>query len=501
MKYSVAFLGLILAACTAQADVTLNGLFSDHVVLQRQTTAPVWGAADPGEVVTVTFRDQKQSDTADAKGQWKVELKNLALGEPATLTVAGKNTLTVNDVLVGDVWLCSGQSNMASQLNSVENAEAEMAAAKYPAIRYFRVKGVSAKTPQTKVEGKWMVCSPETAKEFSAVSYFFAREINTDIGVPVGLINASWGGTSATAWTSDKALASDPACAIIVEKWNKTLADYPAAYAKYEVQVAAWQKEAAQAKSAGTPFAKRKPSPPSGEGDRNSPAGLYNGMIAPMTSYALKGILWYQGEQDASKHAGYHTWFPVMINQWRRDFAQGDLPFLYVQLPNHNSEGANSLSWAFMRGVQAEALALPNTGMAVTIDVGDDLNVHPARKQPVGHRLALIAKAKVYAINVPYEGPIFDSATVDGNAMVVRFKRAAEGLTVKGDALREFQLAGADKIFKPAQAVIDGATLRVSSLDVPAPAAVRYAWRNGSSANLYNKDGLPAGPFRSDDWK
>ena len=224
-------------------------------------------------------------------------------------------------------------------------------------------------------------------------------------------------------------------------------------------------------------------------------------MIAPLVPCAMKGILWYQGEQDASKFAGYRSWFPALITQWRRDFGQGDLPFLFVQLPNHNSEGANSLSWAGMRGVQAEALALPNTGMAVTIDVGENENVHPKKKQPVGHRLALIAKAKVYGIKVAFEGPVFAAVVADGGAMIVGFQRGAQGLAGKGGALREFQLAGEDRKWKRADAVIEGETLRVTSAEVPAPVAVRYAWRNGSEANLYNNDDLPAAPFRSDDWK
>jgi sialate O-acetylesterase len=494
-------LSLIAAASPSLADVKLNGLFTDHIVLQRDDTDPVWGTAGPGEQITVTFRDQKLTTTADEHGQWQVELKNLSLGDPATLTVAGKNTLTLNDVLVGDVWLCSGQSNMGFPLNAVENASAETAAADHPDIRHQRVALTTSPTPQDDVKTSgWQVSSPVTAPNFSAVAYLFARDLEHDLHIPIGIVNSSWGGTGVTAWTSLDALKSDPVCAAVLSDWDKQLAKYPEAKAAYDEKLKAWEKQQADAKAAGQPFTVKKPLPPPGPGDRNTPAGLFNGMIHPIMHYAFKGIVWYQGEQDASKNARYRTWFPVMIKQWRHDFGQGDLPFLYVQLPNNNSEGANSTSWAFMRGVQAEALSLPNTGMAVTIDVGEDTNVHPKKKQPVAQRLARIAEAKVYGMNVPYEGPIFDSATVEGNAIVVHFKRGADGLKIKGDKLNEITLAGDDKQFHPADAVIDGDTLRITSTDVPHPVAVRYAWRNGSSANLYNKFDLPAGPFRSDNW-
>jgi sialate O-acetylesterase len=492
----------VFPAAVSRAEVKLNGIFADHMVLQREEADPVWGTADPGEQVTVAFRDQKVSTAADEHGTWRCNLENLALGDPGTLTVRGKNTVAVNDVLVGDVWLCSGQSNMGFELNAAEKAATEIAAANHPQIRMFRMKLVTSPKPETATQpSSWQVCSPETAPHFSAVAYFFARDVQEAIHVPIGIVNSSWGGTGINAWTSTEGLESDPICAAALSDWDKQMAAYPGTYAAYEAKLADWQKRADAAKAAGTLFTIRKPAPPPGPGDRNTPAGLFNGMIHPIMHFAYKGIVWYQGEQDASKYARYRSWFPVMIKQWRHDFGQGDLPFLYVQLPNDNSEGAYSTSWAFMRGVQAEALSLPNTGMAVTIDVGEDANVHPKKKQPVGQRLAWIAEAKVYGMKVPYEGPIFKSATIDGDAMVVHFERGAEGLRMKGDKLNEFTVAGADKQFRPAQAVIDGQTIRVTSPDVPHPVAVRYAWRNGSSANLYNKDGLPAGPFRSDRWQ
>ena len=495
----VAFCALALLT-PSYAEVKPNSLFSDHLVLQRDVALPVWGTAKEGETVKVSFAGQVVSAVAK-DGQWSVRLKPVPASKTGqTLTITGENTVTVNDVLVGDVWLCSGQSNMGFQLNAAENAAEAAAAADLPLLRQFRVKGVSSPTPLKSLDGQWQVSSPVTAPTFSAVAFFFGREMQSVLGVPIGLVNSTWGGTSATAWMSADALASDPSSVLVGERWTKSMADYPAAKAKFDADLAAWKKEQDDAKAAGTPFTKKKPNPPPGRGDRNTPTGLFNGMIAPLIPFPFKGIVWYQGEQDASKWAGYRFWFPALIRQWRRDFGQGDLPFLYVQLPNHNSEGAYSLSWANMRGVQAEALSLPATGMAVTIDVGEDLNVHPKRKEPVGHRLALLAQALVYKKNVICEGPIFGSASAEGSAMVVRFKRGAEGLTMKGDVLHEFQLAGQDHQFKPAQAVIDGQTVRVTAADVPSPIAVRYAWRNGSEANLFNGAGLPASPFRSDDW-
>ena len=493
--------GLLLAWPAAmQAEVKPNSLFSDHTVLQRDIPLPVWGTAKDGEEVRVTFAGQTVSTVA-RDGRWTVRLQPIPASlEGQMLTISGENTVTIRDVLVGDVWLCSGQSNMAFQLNAADNAVAAAAAADLPLIRQFRVKTLSAPAPQSVLEGQWQVCNPGTAPTFSAVAFFFARELQPAAGVSIGLINSTVGGTSATAWMSAAALASDPVCAAVGERWAEAMRQYPAAKAKFDLDLAAWQQAEAQARADGTPFTRKKPGPPPGPGDRNTPTGLFNGMIAPLIPYPLKGILWYQGEQDASKFAGYKVWFPTMIKQWRRDFGQGDLPFLYVQLPNHNSEGANSLSWANMRGVQAEALALPATGMAVTIDVGENENVHPKRKEPVGHRLALLAEALVYGKKVVYQGPVFDNATTQGSAMIVHFKRGADGLMARGGEPRELQLAGEDHQFKTAQGVVEGATLRVTSPEVPVPVAVRYAWRNGSEANLFNGSDLPAAPFRSDDW-
>ena len=393
---SLALLALLTSQAALRGEVKPNALFSDHVVVQRDVTLPVWGTANEGETVRVTFAGQTASTIAK-DGRWQVSLKPVpANTEGQNLTIVGENTVTIHDVLVGEVWLCSGQSNMGFQLNAVENAAGVAAAADLPLIREFHVYQRTVSEPQSALGGRWQVCGPASAPTFSAVAFFFARDLQPAIGVPVGLIHSSWGGTSITAWMSAVALASDPVCAAAGEKWAALMKQYPEAQAKYERDLAAWQQAQTQTQAAGTPFAEKKPNPPPGPGNPNTPCGLFNGMIAPLLPYPLKGIVWYQGEQDASNFASYRVWFPTMIRQWRRDFGRGDLPFLYVQLPNHNSDGANKLSWANMRGVQAEALALPATGMAVTIDVGEDTNVHPKRKEPVGHRLSLLAQALVY---------------------------------------------------------------------------------------------------------
>jgi len=355
--------------------------------------------------------------------------------------------------------------------------------------------------------GSWAVCSPATVGQFTAVGYFFGREISRKLQVPVGLINSSWGGTQIESWMSADTLQSDPAFAVVGQRWRQALADYPEKLAAYKLARPAWDKARAAAAAAGPArlaaflVANPRPNLPVGPGSPDTPSGLYNGMIQPLIPYSIRGAIWYQGESNARRANEYHRLFAAMITSWREKFGQGDFPFFWVQLANYGRpDDPTQETWAYLREAQGQALSLPATGQAVTIDVGDPKDIHPTNKQEVGRRLALIAKALVYGTPVDYSGPVFASATREGRALRVRFRFAGTGLTAGDRPLQSFEIAGADRIFHPASAAIAGDTLRVQAPEVPEPVAVRYAWRNAPDANLYNGAGLPASPFRSDSW-
>jgi sialate O-acetylesterase len=515
MRFSRLFppLLFVFLATVIRADVSLAPLFSDHAVLQRDKPIPIWGRADAGEPITVTFHGQTTRATATSDGHWIVYLDALpASTEPADLVVTGKNTIAVHDVLVGEVWLCSGQSNMEFVVCNppgttfrVANADEEVAAANYPLIRHFKVKLTESDVPAETVGGSWAVCSPGTVSQFTAVGYFFARDIYEKLQVPVGLINSTWGGTPVESWMSPFALDSDPAFAFVRERWQKGLAEYPQAKAAYDAVFPSWQKDFAAAKAAGKDSEFKtlhpQPRPPHGPGDRWTPTGLFNGMVNPLLPYALRGVLWYQGESNAPHPSEYHALFAAMITAWRAHFGQGDLPFYFVQLAGYSYlNHANSTEWALIREGQAQTLALPQTAMAVAIDLGEHDNIHPHNKQEVGRRLALLAETRLYGIPGDDSGPMFASATRESGALRVHFTHADNGLIAHDNPVQSLEVAGADKKFYPAQGRIEGETLLVSSPGVKNPIAVRYAWSNDPEANLFNGAGLPATPFRSDSW-
>lgn len=491
---------LVTLTTTARADVKLASVFADHMVLQRDTVVPVWGWADPGEEVTVTIGGQSKSARADANGRWSVRLDKLAVGEPRTLTVAGKNKLTVQDVLVGEVWLCSGQSNMAMNVKAALDFDREQPTAKWPSLRMFTVERSPAREPQTDCRGSWEVCTPESVARFSATAYFFGREVHERLGVPVGLINSSYGGTDITAWTSLDAQQAVPELKPVLDSWDRAAAtwDPVKARAAYETNLAKWKTTAAKAKADGKtpPRGPEKPIDP--RDDRNHPATLYNGMIAPLVPYALRGTIWYQGEHNArTDEAGYlyRLQLPLLVNDWRNRWGQGDFPFAWVQLPNIVRVGDG---WPMVRESMLESLRLPNSGMAIAIDVGDPNDVHPKNKQAIGHRLALWALGAVYGLSGPTSGPLPDGFEVRGSEVVVRFKHADGGLVAKEGTLKGFVIAAADKTWQQADARIDGNSIVVSSPKVPMPVAVRYAWSDNPDANLCSGVGLPASPFRTD---
>jgi sialate O-acetylesterase len=462
------------------------------MVLQQGMPVRIWGTADPGEAVRVGFQGQNASTTARSDGKWELWLRPLSAAGPLEMSV---NDIVIKDVLVGEVWVGSGQSNMEWILNNTRDKDAEIAAANYPLIRLFHVRKAVADQPAADVEAKWEVCAPGTIPRFSAVEYFFGRHLHQALHVPMGLIESDWGGTPAQSWISKEALAAEPSLKFIGDAWEKTLENYPAAKQRYDQLLETWNQNVAKAKSEG-----RNPPPrpglPQGPGHPNTPAGLYNAMIAPLTPYAIRGAIWYQGESNASEaHAyKYRRLFGGMIQDWRNRWGQGDFPFLFVQLANFKS----NQWWPVLRESQTETLRLRNTGMAVTIDIGESTDIHPKNKQDVGKRLALAALHTAYGKTVAYSGPMFRQATPEGGAMRVYFSHA-DGMQARGGgAVAGFTVAGADGNFVAAEAKIEGDTIVVSSAQVAAPVAVRYAWADDPVSNLVNQAGLPAGPFRSD---
>ena len=501
-------LSVVLALVAAvRADVKLPAIIGSNMVLQADMKAPIWGWADAGEKVTVTLGDQKVEATADKDGKWQVRLAAMKAGTgPLEMTVAGKNALKLTNILVGEVWICSGQSNMEMSVRSSKDAEQEIAAAKYPKIRLFTVTKATADTPQADCKGQWVECAPETVPPFSAVGYFFGRMLHQDLGAPVGLIGSSWGGTPAESWTSRDTLEADADLKAIIARYQQQIDNYSKAKEDWEKvkdkRLADWKAAADKAKAEGKQ-APRKPAPPNDPAKSpNCPASLYNGMIAPLIPLAVRGAIWYQGESNAGRPVEYRKLFPTMITDWRKHWGEGDFPFLFVQLANfmaRKDEPAES-GWAALREAQTMTLSLPKTGMAVIIDIGDADNIHPKNKQDVGKRLALAAEAGTYGKTVVYSGPMYESMKVEGDKVRLKFKHLGGGLVVKGDKLTGFAIAGEDKKFVWADAKIEGDTVVVSAKDVAKPLVVRYAWADNPECNLYNKADLPAVPFRTDDW-
>jgi sialate O-acetylesterase len=484
------------AACTLNGAVKLPALISDHMVLQQGMPVRIWGTADAGEGVRVDFQGQSVSTKAGANGKWTAWLKPLVAAGPLEMTIAASNRLTIKDVLVGEVWLGSGQSNMEFKLQAAVNHDEEIASADYPMIHLFQVKRLVAAQPVDDVVGTWQVCSPASVKGFSAVEYFFGRHLQQNLHVPMGLIESDWGGTPAQSWTSHPAMESDASLKYVLDEWDKTLTNYPAAKQKYDATLEKWNRDVADAKAAGkTP--PNRPAAPAGPGHPNTPAGLYNAMIAPLTPYGIRGVIWYQGESNANSdiHAyNYRRLFGAMIQDWRNQWGEGDFPFYFVQLANYQTNGR----WPVLRESQTETLRLSNTAMAVITDIGESKDIHPKNKQDVGLRLALAARALAYHQPVEYAGPTFHMAVPENGAMRV-YMTHADGMTARGGGdIKGFEIAGADGKYTGAIAKIEGNTLLVSCPQVMDPVAVRYAWADDPVSNLVNQAGLPAGPFRSD---
>jgi sialate O-acetylesterase len=493
--------GFLFAPGSAFAAIRISNAISDHAVLQRERPIQVWGWATPGAHLTAHFHDQAVSANADELGKWSLYLRPEPAGGPYVLSVGGDGPeLRVSDLLVGDVWIASGQSNMEIPLSGfagsavIKDAVKEIAGATNPRLRLLLVQHKSSDFPLSDVSGVWTTCRPETARNFSAVAYFFGREIASREGVPVGLIDSTWGGTPADSWVSMDTLGSN-ASLLPAFASRASFADHQA---DLNATIAAEKRQDDAAKAAGKPA----PSHPWHPYETSwLPAGLYNGMIAPLVPLSIKGFLWYQGETNSSHDRApeYETLFASLIGDWRSHFAQGNLPFLYVQISSFNSPGED---WGLVREEQRRVLRVANTAMAVSLDVGLADNVHPPDKQTVAARLALAARGLVYDESIIYSGPAFREATTellpDGTtAMRVWFDHA-EGLNFKGKAPSGFELAGDDHRFVPAVAQLHGETVLVSAPGLAHPTAVRFGWASVVTESLYNRDGLPASTFDSE---
>jgi sialate O-acetylesterase len=483
---------------TAFAELRLPAIISDNMVLQQRTTITLWGWAAAGENISVTAGWDKTPVTAvtDSSGKWTVQVKTTRAGGPYNILFAGSNTVEVKNVLLGEVWIASGQSNMEFFMNKVNggytgvlNYAEEIQAANYPLIRMIDVPNKVADEPQHDFTGKWKICSPQTADTFSAVAYYFAKAIHTATGYPIGIINATWGGTPAESWTRKEILENDSSFVVILDRYKKQCEEYPAAFEKYKQELDKWKADTSKGKGAA-------PREPVGPRYSKSPYKLYNGMIAPVIPYTIKGAIWYQGEDNAPRAAQYRRLFPAMIENWRNDFNNEAMPFYFVQISPHRSQNPE------IRDAQLYTLrTVPHTGMAVTTDNGDSLNIHPRNKKLVGERLSLWALKNDYGKkDMVASGPLYKSMKTDGNKIRIRFDYA-DGLEAKEGELKEFTIAGEDENFVPAKASIDGNTILVWSDAVQKPVAVRFAWRNVPFPNLYNKASLPASPFRTDNWK
>jgi sialate O-acetylesterase len=503
----IAALAAIVAGSpsTALADVKLPAIFGSHMVLQRDQKDRVWGWAEPGEEVAVEIGGQSKSTKAGADGAWQVQLDPMPAGGPHTMTVRGKNTVRCDDVLIGEVWICSGQSNMQWGVGGSKDADLEIHAANHPNIRLISVPNRGLQEPQKDFEGQWVACRPDTVGGFSAVGYFFGRQLHQTLGVPVGLINDAWGGSACEAWIRRDILAADPKYGPMMQNWADFEKNYPKAKEEYQAKHAAWQKEAEKAKAEHKPEPDEPFNPDSMMYGQFRPGNIYNGVLKPTIGYGIRGVIWYQGETNTGRAYQYRDLFPLMIKSWRDEWGQGDFSFYWVQLADFMDESPTprDSGWAELREAQTMTMdRLPRTGQAVIIDIGEGKDIHPKNKQDVAARLARWALARDYGIGIAHQSPTYKTMQRSGNKVVLTFDHVGGGLgTFDVHEARGFSVAGADRKFVPAQARITGGnTVEVWADGVSEPVAVRYAWADNPVCNLYSSEGLPATPFRTDDW-
>jgi len=502
-KIAIAILAILATANPSFADVKLPNIFSDHMVLQRNQPVPVWGWADAGEEVTVEIAGQSLKTTADDNGKWRVDLASLSVGDPLTLVVEGKNRLERNDILVGEVWVCSGQSNMQWTLGASFDADLHLLTAENSQLRLLTVNIEGTQTPKDDIETTWQLCSPEEAKQFSGVGYFFGLQLQKTLGVPVGLIDNAWGGSACEAWIERDRLDAGEIYAPLMERWKTIEANFESGRSMENYKKALEKRK--QDKKDGKSLGRAPRSPESLMKGNARPANIYNARILPIAPYAIRGAVWYQGESNASRAYQYRDLFPLMIQNWRDDWGQGDFPFYWVQLADFQKESPQpgDDAWAELREAQTMTMdKLPNTGEAVIIDLGEGNDIHPRNKFNVGLRLARWALARDYQVDVPYQSPRYESLKQADGKLLVNFNSCGAGLKMHDDfVIKGFAVAGKDKKWVWADAkIVAPNQVEVSSESVPAPVAVRYAWATNPVCNLISREGLPVTPFRSDDW-
>ena len=512
------FAAVAASGALASAEVRVSNLFGDNLLLQREVPTPVWGLADPGEKVTVQFADAQVTTEAGANGKWMVKLPAMrASATPRDLTITGKNTLTIKNVLVGDVWVCSGQSNMEYGLGGC-NAPQDIADANFPNLRRIKLEHRALGRPSAEVPGHWEVCTPQSVPGFTAVGFYFARRVQQEVGVPIGLIDDNWGGTRIEPWIPACGFEQEPQLATILQEVRRRQQAFHEEMEKSLRAIEGWVAATQKAlETTGNPLPTMPSLPGNPLTDAGFPMTLYNGMISPVVPFAIKGALWYQGESNGGEGDEYYCKMCALIGGWRQVWNQGDFPFYFVQLANFEkptNDPAGGDGWARLRMAQLKSLQIPKTGMAVIIDIGEARDIHPKNKFDVGERLALWALRNDYGKqNLVASGPLYRSIKNEDNKIRVEFDSVGSGLMVgkkegrkpvveeQGAKLQRFAIAGEDKHWVWADAVVDGDTVVVSSPDVPKPVAVRYAYSmNPEGCNLYNKEGLPASPFRSDSW-
>ncbi len=524
MKKSFCFLFLALLSCV-RAELSLPAVFSDNMVLQRSEPVKVWGWDTPGATVSVEFSGQKRSALVDEKGRWMICLDPLkASGDPATMTVSSSDKnerRDIHKILVGDVWFCSGQSNMEIPVSSSLDAQKEIAAAQCPEIRLLKVrKDVSLVAREDVVPEKpWSVCTPESVADFSAVAYYFGREIQRESGIPIGLIQSSWGGTPIEPWIPVAAMESDPECAAVLKPWNEMkskVSDYDANFDTYveerkkELQelnrvLWQWMLRQKEAKEKGVAFTEPAPQPrqPPLPGHQNTPGGLFDAMVSPLAPFAIRGVIWYQGESNANQVESaelYGKQLPLLIKSWREAWGRPELPFYFVEIANYSAvqkEPRESGGWPVLRAMQLQTWkTVPHTGMAAAIDLGEADNIHPKNKQEVGRRLARHALKNEYGKDMPVSGPILHTVRRDGNKVTLDFDHADGGLDARGGIPKGFALADTSGKWHWAEAEIAGNSISLGSDKVPLPCAVTYGWASNPIGNLYGKPtALPLIPF------
>lgn len=508
-----------LTALPAIAEVRLPKIFTDDMMLQREHPVRVWGWADAGESVSVTLDGKSATTKSNDKGMWSIELPALKSGEKLDMSVKGNNQITLKNILIGDIWVCSGQSNMEFTLGQSLGAPEDIKAADLPQIRQIKFNKVSSGQAEldAPTATPWQVCSPATAGGFTAAGFYFAREIQQKTGVPIGLIYSNWGGTRIEPWTAPAGLAMVEELKPALLARQQALQSYQDQLPKKLDEMEAWIALTRGQLAKGTEITDAPAMPPIPDGGWG---GMYHAMIHPIVRFPIKGALWYQGESNGDEGESYYNKMRALIGGWRKQWGQGDFPFYYVQLANFQAvseDPAGGNGWAKLREAQTKSLGIPNTGMAVIIDtvpLAEAGDIHPKNKYDVGLRLARWALARDYGQkNVEASGPLFKALKVDGNKIRLAFDHTGAGLMVGSKdgrnpavenpqgKIKRFAIAGADKKWFWADAVIDGNLVVVSSPEVKEPVAVRYAFQmNPDGANLYNRDGLPASPFRTDDW-